>query len=77
MGFRHDKNATDVGFDPTGNGSLTADEESSTLYMTLAQQMLTPDFSQPDRGRRPSNIRIPTFNGGGFAGETEDFYTSA
>jgi len=72
LGFSHTKVSTDVAFDPT-TGTLTADNEASTLYMT-ATQRLTP--ISPDLTAALSfQYQDSQFNGGGFNNASEDYYT--
>jgi hypothetical protein len=71
-GFSHAKNQTDVGFDPA-TGTLTADEESSTLSLTVSQ-VITP-ISPSLTGTLLFQYQDSSFDGGGFSSQGEDYYT--
>jgi Putative beta-barrel porin 2 len=68
LGFRHSRNATDVASFTTG-GSLTQDQESSTLYGTISQK-ITPRLT----GTLTGQYQNSTFLGGTVDGQTDTFY---
>jgi uncharacterized protein (PEP-CTERM system associated) len=71
LGFRQSKNQTDVG--PNPNGSLTQDQESSTVYVTISQVVtpLSPRLTASLNGQFQNSV----YNGGTlYNGETDDYY---
>jgi Putative beta-barrel porin 2 len=71
VGFRHSKNQTDVGYD-AATGSLTEDQESSSVYGTI-EQTLTP-LSPKLVARLSAQYQNSRFNGGGYNNDTDVFY---
>jgi hypothetical protein len=71
IGFRQAKNQTDVGANP--NGSLTQDQESSTVYANVSHVMtfLSPSLT----GNLNAQYQHSVFNGGSvYNNEADDYY---
>ena len=70
LGFRHDRNATDViSTTPTGGNRVTTDQESSSVYATLNHR-ITPKLT----GNLLGQIQHSTFNGGEADNAKDDFF---
>jgi hypothetical protein len=72
LGFTHAKNSTDVAFD-AATGKLTFDQESSTVSASVTQVLtpLSPDLTATLSGTYQNSA----YDGGGFNGDTDDYYT--
>ena len=71
VGFRQAKNQTDVGANP--NGTLTQDQESSTVYANVNQVLtpVSPNLSASVNAQYQHSI----YNGGSqFNNEADDYY---
>ena len=69
LGFNQSRNATDLST-VAGNGQVTLDQESSTIYGTLNHQ-ITPKLT----GNLTGKIQYSTFNEGSFNGASETWYS--
>ncbi len=70
LGFRHDRNATDViSTTPTGDNRVTTDQESSSVYATLNHR-ITPKLT----GNLLGQLQHSTFNGGAADNAKDDFF---
>ncbi|HZV34220.1 MAG TPA: outer membrane beta-barrel protein, partial [Verrucomicrobiae bacterium] len=69
LGFRHSRNATDVGF---SLGGLVMDQESSSVYGTVEQTLswLSPKLI----AHLSAQYQASRFNGGGFNNDHDTFY---
>ena len=70
LGFRHDRNATDViSTTLTGGNRVTTDQESSAVYATLNHR-ITPKLT----GNVLGQLQHSTFNGGSADNAKDDFF---